>query len=196
MKKVFSLLVIMTMVLGLSAQEQRQMRKAEFNRDGFMQANPRMIGPEFTPEQLKQISEFKFTFQKELVQINNLLDEKKAQLKTLEQVEKPDMKSINAKIDEITNLQNKKMKLSADHKAKVRSVLTEKQRVWMDSRGEGMKGRMGDLRKDVRKPQQPQQMCGNCENCDKKQEMSRDRKIVIRKEDQTQKLEVKQEEVK
>ena len=76
-----------------------------------------------------------------MIQLENQLAEKRAQLKTLEQVDKPDMKAINSKIDEISALQNKRMKASAANRAKVRSLLTDEQRVMFDSRAGKMQKR-------------------------------------------------------
>lgn len=97
-----------------------------------MKANPSTLAPKFSPEQQKQMAEFKLELQKEMIQLHNQLGEKKAQLKTLQQVEKPNMKSIYSKIDEISDLQNREMKLMADHQNKVRSILTDEQRVKFD----------------------------------------------------------------
>ncbi len=97
-----------------------------------MKANPLTLAPKFSPEQQKQMTEFKLELQKEMIQLHNQLGEKKAQLKTLQQVEKPNMKSIYSKIDEISDLQNREMKLMADHQNKVRSILTDEQRVRFD----------------------------------------------------------------
>ena len=134
MKKLFSMLVLLTFVLTLSAQEQKQeQRKVIINKgEGMMKANPAQLVPQFTPEQKKQIAEFKLTLQKEMIQLNNQLNEKQAQLKTLQQVEKPDMKSIYAKIDEITTIQNKKLKANALNKNNIRAILTDEQRIKFD----------------------------------------------------------------
>jgi len=144
MKKLFSMLVMLTIVLTLSAQEQK--KEIVIKREGMMKANPAHLAPQFTPEQQKQMAEFKLSLQKEMIQIDNQLNEKKAQLKTLEQVEKPNMKSVYAKIDEITNLQNQKMKVMATHKNKVRSILTEEQRVKFDlMQAKGMMHKRGNM---------------------------------------------------
>gem|GEM_PF-4668199 len=132
MKKLFGLLVLMAMVLTIQAQEQMQMRRTEFNRQGFMQANPSRIAPELTAEQSEQIAKLRLDHQKMMLEYSNFLAEKKAQLVILEKSEKPDLKKINSKIDEISDLQNKKMKATSEHKVKIRSILTDEQRVKMD----------------------------------------------------------------
>lgn len=135
---------MLAFVLTLSAQEQK--KEIVIKREGMMKANPAHLAPQFTPEQQKQMAEFRLSLQKEMIQIDNQLNEKKAQLKTLEQVEKPDMKRVYAKIDEITGLQNQKMKVMATHKNNVRSILTEEQRVKFDlMQGKGMMHKRGDM---------------------------------------------------
>ncbi len=143
MKKVSTLLVMILFVFTMSAQDQNMIVKRQ--GQGYMRANPHMVAPkiipDLTPEQQKEIESIKIKFQKESLQISNEIREKRAQLRTLEQVDKPNLKAINAKIDEMTNLQNKKLKLIAEHKSKVRSLLTDEQRVQFDLRGEMHKNR-------------------------------------------------------
>ena len=45
-----------------------------------------------------------------------------------------DLKELNAVIDQMTDIQNKKMKASAKHRQDVRSLLTDEQKVFFDSR--------------------------------------------------------------
>jgi Spy/CpxP family protein refolding chaperone len=135
MKKMLSIFAMLAIVANMSAQGVQKEAKPAMNpgmEKGYLRANPQDLAPKFTEEQKKQIADFKLSRDKQLIQINNLLNEKKAQLKTLQQADKPDMKKINAKIDEITDLQNQKMKLNATFKNNVRSILTEEQRVKMD----------------------------------------------------------------
>jgi Spy/CpxP family protein refolding chaperone len=135
MKKLFSILILLTFVLTISAQEQK--REIIIKREGMMKANPAHLAPQYTPEQQKQMASFRLTHEKEMIQLDNQLNEKRAQLKTLQQVDKPDLKSIYSKIDEITALQNKKMKETATHQNNVRSILTEEQRIKFD-KNQGM----------------------------------------------------------
>ncbi|MDP3452200.1 MAG: hypothetical protein Q8R90_04530 [Bacteroidales bacterium] len=136
MKKVYITLIISLIAFSLTAQN-RQVQER-----GFMGANPAKLGPNFTTEQAEAIKATRFEFQKEMVLVNNQIAEKRAQLKTLQQVDKPDMRSINSKIDEITTLQNKRMKAAAANQAKIRSLLTDEQRVMFDKR----MGQRGDAK--------------------------------------------------
>ncbi len=134
MKKFYITLFMAFAALSLMAQNNPAAPK------GFMGANHANLAPKFTEEQKTAMKSLRFEIEKEMLQIHNQLGEKKAQLKTLQQVDKPDMKSINSKIDEITALQNKAMKLKAANHAKLRALLTEEQRLEFDKRMHKQRG--------------------------------------------------------
>jgi len=90
--------------------------------------------PDLTPEQEKKIDELKTKLQKDILPIKLQLQEKKAHLKVLESAETIQLTAINATIDEITLLENKKMKLKAQYRQDIRSLLTEKQRLVYDTK--------------------------------------------------------------
>ncbi len=140
MKKFYITLFMAFTALSLMAQNNPAAPK------GFMGANPANLAPKFTEEQKTAMKSLRFEIEKEMLQIHNQLGEKKAQLKTLQQVDKPDMKSINSKIDEITALQNKAMKLKAANHAKVRALLTDEQRLEFDKRMHLRNGQRQGLR--------------------------------------------------
>ena len=87
---------------------------------------------DMTPEQYSAIKELVLSKNKRVLQLNNQLNEKQAQLQTLESSEKPDLKSINKIIDEIGTLIVSRMKTEAECKQKVRNVLTDEQRIEFD----------------------------------------------------------------
>jgi len=70
---------------------------------------------------------------KERTKMRNLLKEKRAKLEVLQTAEKPDLKEINKVIDEIAALQAQEMKAQAASRQKIRSLLTEEQRVYFDA---------------------------------------------------------------
>lgn len=143
MKKITTLLVMMALALSVTAQQQNIIVKRQ--GEGYMRANSECLIPGLSADQQKQIQDLRLKQQKESLQLSNELFEKRAQLRTLQQVDKPNMKSINAKIDEISALQNKKMKQSAEHRNNVRNLLTDEQKVQFDLRGNrgGMMGKSG-----------------------------------------------------
>ncbi|MDD2490620.1 MAG: hypothetical protein PHV12_00280 [Bacteroidales bacterium] len=136
MKKVSTLLVMTVIALTMSAQGQNMNVKRQ--NAGYMRANPEMVAqnliPDLTPDQLEKIQSLRVQHQKESLLLANEIREKRAQLRTMEQVDKPNLKAVNSKIDEITTLQNKKYKMNAEHRSKVRSLLTDEQRVQYDLR--------------------------------------------------------------
>ncbi len=152
MKKMLSIFTMLAIVANMSAQGVQKEAKPAMKlgmEKGYLRANPQDLAPKFTEEQKKQVADFKLSRDKQLIQINNLLNEKRAQLKTLQQADKPDMKKINAKIDEITDLQNQKMKLNATFKNNVRSILTEEQRVRMDMMREHQRNNQGRPQRQI-----------------------------------------------
>ena len=106
--------------------------------------------PNLTEDQQKKIADLRVTHQKEMLALRNQMGELKAKQNTLSTADKPDMKAINANIDEITKLQNQILKNAAEHKQQVRSLLTDEQRLWFDThhrsgfgKGQGMGGQNG-----------------------------------------------------
>lgn len=128
MKKALILLTMFTIALTASAQQ----HNIQNHKQGMMKANPEMMKHQFTEDQQKQMAELRLKHQKETLQLNNEINEKTAQLKTLQQLDKPNLRDINSKIDEISALQNKKMKSMAAHRNSVRSLLTDEQRIQFD----------------------------------------------------------------
>ena len=111
---------------GKSPQEVRQVMRPE----GF--AMPAQTLDDKQREELKKMRTQQL---KERVQTRNLLREKRAKLETLQTADKPDMKEINKVIDEIAAIQAQEMKTQAANRQKVRSLLTDEQRVLFDARG-------------------------------------------------------------
>lgn len=98
--------------------------------------------PNLTADQKTKIESLRVKHLKEVTPLKNELAEKRAHLKTLESVEKPDKDAINKTIDEITSLHGKIMKMGASHRLEVSSNLTDEQKVYFNSH-RGQKGQMG-----------------------------------------------------
>ncbi len=128
MKKFYFTLLMAFMVLSLSAQN------LQVQPRGFMGANPARLMPTLTEDQTIAINNLRVEHEKEMLQLQNKLQELRAQLRTLQQVDKPNTKAVNSKIDEITTLQNKSMKQRAEHQSKVRALLTDEQKLAFDKR--------------------------------------------------------------
>jgi Spy/CpxP family protein refolding chaperone len=145
MKTWSSFLVLIFISVSLMAQPDQGVDK----RMG--KGNPRhhMGGgiPGLTDEQSKKMDVLRLTFQKEKLALENQMAELKAHQQTLSTAEKADMKAIYSNIDEITKLQNQMMKKSADYKQQIRSLLTDEQRLFFDTKNRNKKDFRGKDRK-------------------------------------------------
>jgi Spy/CpxP family protein refolding chaperone len=97
--------------------------------------------PNLTDDQQKKINDLRIAHQKEMQALHNQMGELKAKHKTLTTADKPDMKAVNANIDEITKLQNQIMKKAAEHQQQVRSLLNDEQKLWFDAHHKGGPGK-------------------------------------------------------
>jgi len=96
-----------------------------------------------TDDQKTKMKNLHMAQAKELLPLKNRMMELKAKYHSLITAEKADMKAIDANIDEQTKLINKIMKINADYRTKFSNVLTEEQRLLIQSRkGMMIKGAM------------------------------------------------------
>lgn len=85
-----------------------------------------------TEDQKQKIDKMKTPHQKEMMQIKNLIGEKKAHLKTLETADNADLNAINKTIEEMGVLKTDMMKKKAAHKQEIRKILNDEQRLQFD----------------------------------------------------------------
>jgi Spy/CpxP family protein refolding chaperone len=140
--------VMMLPILGLQAQQRGQ------NGQGNRQYSERSGIPDLTAEQKEQMQAYRLDVQKSSLPIKNELGENRAKMNTLITAVDPDMKAIDKLIDENAKLMASIMKIKAQNHQKVRSLLTEDQRVVFDTksvnfarsgqRGNGRKGANGN----------------------------------------------------
>jgi Spy/CpxP family protein refolding chaperone len=100
-------------------------------------------------KQREELQKIRTEQTKERTQFRNQLMEKQAKLEVLQTAEKPDMREVNKVIDEIVAVQAQEMKAQAASRQKIRSLLTDEQRVRFDAMGanrEGMRSGMGNMR--------------------------------------------------
>lgn len=128
MKKLSILTLALIFAISLQAQQFTP------RGPGYGMANPANTALKLTEDQNSAIQALRTEKLAEITKLNNLQRELKAQLITLKQTDKPDVKAINAKIDQLTELQNKRLKLNAQHEMKVRALLTDEQKVEWDAR--------------------------------------------------------------
>jgi Spy/CpxP family protein refolding chaperone len=88
-------------------------------------------GMNLSEDQQKKIEEIHSRTHKETVVIKNQIAEKKAHLRTLMSMEKPDMNDINKTVDEMQALKSEVMKKELAAKIETRNLLTEEQRAMM-----------------------------------------------------------------
>jgi len=139
MNKVRMMLVL---VLGLSAGVvMAQRADTTKSRHGHHMRSAHGI-PNLTEDQKKKIADIKTPIAKEVQQLTNQLDEKRAHLKTLQSADKPDQAAVNATIDDMSKLQAQMMKKRAAERTAIRALLTDEQKLAYDQRG-GRGGRKG-----------------------------------------------------
>jgi Spy/CpxP family protein refolding chaperone len=90
--------------------------------------------PDLTEDQQVKIEALRVNHLKERTALRNQTNELRAKKQTLMTSDNADMKEINSVIDQMTELQNKKLKESAQHRQNVRNLLTDDQKVYFDSR--------------------------------------------------------------
>ena len=131
--------IVLVLVTSLSANAQSQKMQPY---SGKSPREPRqVIRPEgfsmpmgtLDEKQREEISKIRTEQMKERVQTRNLLKEKRAKLELLQTADKPDLKEINKVIDEISVVQAQEMKVQAASRQKIRSLLTEEQRIRYDA---------------------------------------------------------------
>jgi len=127
--------------INLAAQQQPNNQVTREHRQLGMRGNmgvrhqPEI--PNITDEQKAKIKELRLAHLKEVQPLKNQMGELKAKQKTLSTAEKPDMKLINANIDDITKVQNQIMKSGAQLNQQIRALLTDEQRIAFDMKKDG-----------------------------------------------------------
>ncbi|MDD4514847.1 periplasmic heavy metal sensor [Massilibacteroides sp.] len=130
-KVAFILVLAMTMVISVSAQERA------FNRDQMKDNRPRkeqtgMQDPfqsSLTEKQKEAIKEIRIKSIKETKPLKYKLKELKAHQQTLINEDKPNLNDINSNIDEISKIQNQLAKIKAKSRIEVLSQLTDEQKL-------------------------------------------------------------------
>jgi Spy/CpxP family protein refolding chaperone len=89
--------------------------------------------PDLTDEQKEQIKNLRVELMQDLTSLKNKLGEKQARLRTLQTANKANMSEINKEIESIGDLRTEIMKLKAANHQKIRSLLTDEQRVFFDA---------------------------------------------------------------
>lgn len=123
-------------------QNDRQGRMV--NQKRGQRAQRGMLGLDLTEEQQTKLKELRTANLKQMQPLQNLMQEKRARMRTLTTAEKFNQKEVDKLIDEITDLTSKQMKLRVAHQQECRSLLTEEQRVIFDSSPRRGQQKMGN----------------------------------------------------
>jgi Spy/CpxP family protein refolding chaperone len=99
---------------------------------------------ELTPEQVKKIKAMRLDLAKETIELRNQLELKHLEFGELMAADQPDLKRIEAKIDEIAPLRTTLEKKRIENMLAIREVLTPEQRAKLETmRGSGMRHQRG-----------------------------------------------------
>lgn len=88
--------------------------------------------PDLTTEQYTKIDDMRLKFQEEMAPLRIKLQKMHLDLKLLLITKEPDMKDINAKIDEISKLKTNMHKKRVSHRLAIRNLLTDEQKAFCD----------------------------------------------------------------
>ena len=95
-----------------------------------------------TEDQAQKFNKLKFEEEKELLPLRSETSKVRDELALLEVEDNPNMKAIYGKIDELTALKAKTMKLRAKYKMELRKILTDEQRIrWDQNQLKGPRGK-------------------------------------------------------
>ncbi len=105
---------------------QGRINNQNFGQRGF-------FGLDLTVEQQTKVKELQTQNLKQMQPLQNLMQEKRAHMRTLTTAENFNQKEVDKVIDEITDLTAKQLKLRTAHQQAFRSLLTDDQKVIFDS---------------------------------------------------------------
>lgn len=131
-KKVTVLVAAALMIIGTNSFAQRG-RNFENRGDGFRRMEFCERIPDLTNDQQAKIEDLRLDHLKEMNGYRNQMNEFRAKKRTLMAADGSNMNEINTVIDQMTDVHNKMMKASANHRRNVRGTLTEDQKVYFDA---------------------------------------------------------------
>ena len=126
--KTRSLMIIAVMIV-VSGSMFAQGPQGNNKNQGY---NSCMNIPDLSDEQEEKIKDLRTLHMKEVMPLKNILNEKRAHIKTISTGDNADINKIYAAIDEIGKLRTDIQKKGAKHRQDIRNVLTDDQRVFFD----------------------------------------------------------------
>gem|GEM_PF-435418 len=136
------LLLAGVMTVGMNAQPRKGLGYGSNQRTGggagFDENGPGRMAfcsqMDLTDAQQEQLKTLRLEHYKAIQPLRSKMIELKARERTLILEDNADMKALNSVIDEQSDLNNKISKLRVEHRVKVRSLLTDEQKMLMDQR--------------------------------------------------------------
>ncbi|HRW61923.1 MAG TPA: Spy/CpxP family protein refolding chaperone [Bacteroidales bacterium] len=129
-----SLVLVAILFIALNSANAQRGRNYQNRQDDSRPNFACQMLPDLTEEQQTKVEALRVTHLKEMNTFRNQMDELRARKQTLMASDNADMKELNGVIDQMSGLHNKMMKSSAKHLQEVRSLLTDEQKVYFDSR--------------------------------------------------------------
>lgn len=145
MKKITVLTITgIFLLMSSSAFSQKGKRPGNYNRGNHqtMYQNCERMIPNLTEEQQEQIKELRLDHMKAMQNYRNEFQEKRANLRTLQTQDSPDMNKINDKIEELGELKTEMHKESAEHRQEIRKMLNDEQKLIFDQHSQRHQGKM------------------------------------------------------
>ena len=133
-KNIVGIITALLVLSGGTALGQRGQNKQMMgmkDAPGRHQQCQNMI-PDLTEEQQNQIEEMRLDHMKEMMDVQNKLNEKRAELRTLQTKDNPDMEAIYSVIEEMGQVRTEMHKKRAKHHQEIRSLLNEEQKIYFD----------------------------------------------------------------
>lgn len=125
---------VLLLVSGVFSWVSAQPGRGQFRGEGRPMNASRIEKIKLTDDQQKQMTELRAQFREETMKINNLINEKKAHLKTLIDTDNRDMKDLEKTVDEMTNLKGDLIKKGIAHRDAVKKILTPEQMIIWEHR--------------------------------------------------------------
>ena len=128
----------LTLICSLNSFGQKQ-EKGSQDTEKKEGAAPAPKGPNklgLTEDQRKKRQSIRMKTAKDVLPLKNQLGEKKAHLRTITTVDKPDMNEINKTIDEMAALRTQIEKKKIAARMEIRGLLNDEQRLKFDTRDE------------------------------------------------------------
>jgi len=134
--------LMLTTSINLFAQQGRGFARQGrgFDRQGMCMMFLNQDSPyslNLTDEQREKNLELSTSHQKEILSLRSQLNENRAKNRSFMLEDNPDMKVINANIDERTEIMNKIMKSNAEFRNKISEQLTDEQKLIFNTRTRG-----------------------------------------------------------